>query len=352
MRIVYVIEKISTIGGLERILISKMNALSEQADIEVCLMTIWHDPLPPAYTLHPDIKIIPLDIYLPPVPYGYILSLPFVVRAFNKSINALCPDVTVYFRAVGSFLSKFSSWRGYRVYESHLSRSHSNHRWLQNIMERNVDTIVCLTHGNAQEFKQCKDIRVIPNFTDMPIPETQPQYCAMRCISIGRLDTIKNHIRMLHIWHEFLQTHPAWELHLYGDGPMRRTIEQEIKRLNISHNVILHGNVTDIAIAYLSASMMVMTSRSEGFPMSIIEAMTHALPVVAFDCPHGPSEIIVDGYNGFLVNYDDDKEMIDRMARLADSKELRRTMGQNAQQSIERYNKENIINMWTNLFRR
>ena len=124
MRIIYVIERLSGTGGLQRILTDKMNFLAENTAHEIVLMTVWQDDRALPYKLSPNVRRIRLNV--PPT----LLALPIALWRFNKYIKRANPDITVFFRAVGAFLTALTTWKGKKVFEAHLDYNHSNHNWL------------------------------------------------------------------------------------------------------------------------------------------------------------------------------------------------------------------------------
>ena len=349
MRLLYVIEHISTAGGLERILIDKMNALACEQGYDVNLLTVWQEDAPPSFPLHKNIKHTCLGITQPKSTLQMLCAMPRVVYAFNKAVRHLSPDITIHFRAIGAMLIAFSSWRGYSVFEAHTARPHSNHRWLYPIMERKADTIVCLTNADAQNYPHAKRIEVIPNFTTISDSQ-QPDYSRQTCIFLGRLCPEKNPLRLLRLWHKINELHPDWHLHIYGTGPMEDEVKNEIIRLKLAKSVKMLGHTSDIKQAYLSGSILLLTSNTEGLPMVLIEAQEFGLPVVCFDCPYGPSDIIHNGKNGYLIPLSDDETFISAVDKLINSSALREQMGDNAKQQSSEYNKVAIIQRWKHFF--
>ena len=102
--------------------------------------------------------------------------------------------------------------------------------------------------------------------------------------------------------------------------------------------------------ALQSASIYLMTSMMEGFPLAIVEAMTCGLPIVAFNCNYGPSEVIVNGKTGFLVPYDDDSAFVESLQTLMNDEQLRKDMGEAAQKEVDRFSRETIMHKWLTLF--
>ncbi len=139
-------------------------------------------------------------------------------------------------------------------------------------------------------------------------------------------------------------------------GGGKNSLQQQINALGLTHQISLHPFTNDITSAYASAAFYVMSSRQEGFPLVLIEAMRCGLPCVSFDCPSGPREIITDGRDGILVPYRglSREEQVDNLAqalcRMMDHEEELPVMGRAAQETTQRYNADNVIPMWERLF--
>lgn len=324
MRIVYVIEMISPRGGQERVIIDKMNYLAEHTSHEITLMTVWKDTRPAAFPLHKNIRRVTLDVHMLNISGGYAVSLPVVLYKFNSRIKEINPDITIFFRAMGAFLCATTSWTGKKIFESHTPYRFSNHKWLYPYMQRKADVVVCLTKGDAEEFNMAKCTKVIPNFTMISTSKV-PDYGARNVVFVGRDCPEKDIPRLKHIWSIVHRNHPDWTLSV-------------------------HHNTKDIVSAYLSGSILVMTSKAEGFGLVLLEAMCCGLPCIAFDCPHGPRDIIEDGKTGFLVQYDDNQEFIGKLSTLMDDENLRRQMGSAARIAAQRYQPESIMQQWLGLF--
>ncbi len=112
----------------------------------------------------------------------------------------------------------------------------------------------------------------------------------------------------------------------------------------------LHGVLSDVKKEYPNASLLVLPSRTEGFGLVLLEAMAFGVPVVAFDCGSGPSSIISDGDNGFLVRPFDIKGFAEKMMQLMENGGLRRTMGSNGVQKAQQYSIDKIGLQWKQLF--
>ena len=344
MKLLYVIEHISTVGGLERIIIEKMNALAAEDGFEVMLMTIWQDEDRPAFPLDKRVRQVCLDVKRPKSGLGWLAAIPRVLYIYNNKVRAIGPDAVVHFRAMGAMLAAFSSWKGFTVFEAHTARQHSNRKWLYPLMERRVDAVVCLIKGDAENYTRAKRVEVIPNFVG-----TLPNFpCerGRRCLFVGRLCQEKDPLRLVSLWKCIVARHPGWQLDICGEGELETEVRAEVERMGIGDSLVLHGQVSDIAGMYAKSAMLLLCSRTEGLPMVLIEAMRSGLPVVSTDCPYGPADIIRNGENGFLVPQDDDDAFVRSVSALIEDGQLRERMGRNAKDTSVRYSKHNVIEIW------
>ena len=341
MKIVYVIEKLSGIGGMERIITDKMNYLVRHTEHEVVLLLLWQDDNPIAYPLDEKVKIIRLN-----VPFQHKIRLLFV---FHKTIRKINPDITVYTWVMGAFLAAFSGWKGKCIYEAHRARPTMKHQRIVSLMEKKVDAIVTLTQQDTKDYPNAKRVTLIPNFTSIHV-EKPSDYMAKRCVSIGRLIDVKNFSRLIDIWKKVSEKHLDWHLDIVGEGPEREALQKKIEYLNLSESVTLHKATNDVIPYYINSSIYLMTSRFEGLPMVLIEAQTCGLPIVSLDCDYGPRHIIEDGVTGRLIPYNDDNAMVDAICELIDNQEKRQQMGKAALKASQRYSPESVMNKWTELF--
>lgn len=350
MKILYVIEQPAAKGGLERILTDKLNALSEDDRFDVTLLTVWNAAAP-VYPLSPKVGRVCLSVPRPSSSLGMMAALPCVLHRYNSEVRRISPDVVVCFRAIGALLAVCSFRRGKCVFESHLARCYCNHRWLYPLMERRVDAVVCLTRGDALNYKAVARVEVIPNFT--PIPFLRPSDVHRghrRCVFVGRLSPEKDPMRLLRLWQKIVARMPGWTLDIYGCGELEGRVNEAVRSSMLSESVRLHGFTTDVSGVYARADMLLLTSRTEGLPMVIIEAMRCGVPVVSTDCPYGPSDLVQHGRTGMLVPPGDDEAYTDAVCRLMQDTRLRETMGREAVEYSRRYCEAEIMSRWKHFF--
>jgi glycosyltransferase involved in cell wall biosynthesis len=167
-----------------------------------------------------------------------------------------------------------------------------------------LDVVTALTEQTAGDYRKLLHgrarIEAIPNgvrASDGPPPDLD----ATVVVSAGRMTLQKGFDRLLPVWAKVAERHPDWELRLYGEGRRVRDLNAQIQELGLEGKARLMGYTSRLPEELAKASMYVMSSRFEGFPMVLLEAMSAGLPVVSFDCPTGPSEIVSQGVDGYVV---------------------------------------------------
>lgn len=166
-----------------------------------------------------------------------------------------------------------------------------------------------------------------------------------KIIAVGRLTYQKNFDRLVNLAARFLPG-TDWSLDIYGQGEDRQMLTNLIQEKGLSDHVRLMGQVYDLCDRYPQYAFQVMSSRYEGFPMTLLEGATHRLPLVSFDIPTGPNEIIEDSKNGFLVDKTDDDRMIACIQQLMEDAALRQTMSDNAYRMVQQFSLNDILNQW------
>jgi glycosyltransferase involved in cell wall biosynthesis len=144
-------------------------------------------------------------------------------------------------------------------------------------------------------------------------------------------------------------SNPEWRLVIFGEGQERKGFELLIRELGLEGKVFMPGVVKDSMSLLKQADLFVMSSRFEGFPNALLEAMACGLPVISFDCPSGPGEIIRNGVDGLLVAPEDVNAMADAMKRLMADGEERKRLGTRAIEVLDRFGIEKVMKKWEEL---
>ena len=214
---------------------------------------------------------------------------------------------------------------------------------------RTLDRLIALTQGDAEDWKRvCHHVSVIPNVVHLNDSGNFSQCNSKKTIFVGRFDVQKDFGTMLKVWDLVQQRHPEWILNVYGNGELKSEFEELVAEQKI--NVEIHPAVPDIMEKYKESSMLLMSSLYEPFGLVLVEAMSCGIPVVAFNCPYGPADIIKDGIDGFLVEDRNIEAFADRVCQLMENDDLRQRMSRSAILSTQRYKYETIMPQWELLF--
>jgi glycosyltransferase involved in cell wall biosynthesis len=368
MKIVYVTDALAIWGGLERILVDKMNYLVNQAGDEVFLVTACQGSHPIPYTLssrlhHHDLGV-PLHEY-----YQYASIRRWLKRCalrklfmkrFRNFLHENHVDVIVSVRI--ELTSLLASVKGSipLVFESHSSckaDSFLNHSWRMKIktflFSRNArlaDYVIALTEGDAAEWRKINPrVSVIPNVVHLNESGVYSDCTSKSVIFVGRFSAQKDIRSLLAVWRLVHASHPDWHLQIYGGfGEEQETLLPEIEHMEA--NVRVHAPTADILDRYRENSILLLTSRYEPFGLGLPEAMSCGLPVVAFDCPYGPADIVTDGEDGFLIPLGNIQMFAEKVCLLMDHPALRQQMGQAGIRSSQSYHPDNIMPLWKKFF--
>ena len=214
-----------------------------------------------------------------------------------------------------------------------------------------LDAFVVLTEGTLREYQKHLNgdtkLRLIPNsarYLGEPA-----DLSAKTVLAAGRLTKQKGYDRLIPAWAQVAAKHPDWRLRICGEGQLRPQLESLVEEHGLTDSVALPG-ACDMDEAMGSASIFVMSSRFEGFPLILIEAMSKAMAVVSFDCPTGPADVIDHGRNGLLVDFGDVDALANAIIELIEDEDLRRRCGPAAAETARTYRIEEIGPMWDELF--
>lgn len=367
MKIVYINRVFAVYGGLERVWTDKMNALAEIPGYEVCLVTTDQGDHKAPYPLNENIRHIDFGIrftqqyqYKGLKRYWIYYKL---IRLFQRKIKTLIeaesPDVLI--TSASEFVDFLVECKGEvpLIVESHGTFDRPFHMQAKTITNRikryfhnkalsKADWIVALTHGDAGQWIQINpNVSIIPNIVTINDSGIYSNCEAKRVIFVGRMDSQKGYQYLDSIWRIVEKHHPDWRLDIYGEGA---DLKENLELIPQGKHVYPHAQTLDILEKYKESSILILTSVYEPFGLVMPEAMSCGIPVVAFDCPYGPSEIISDGIDGFLIDSYDVEAFANRLCLLMENKALRKEMGQNAIISAQRFAKDKIIPQWISLF--
>jgi GalNAc-alpha-(1->4)-GalNAc-alpha-(1->3)-diNAcBac-PP-undecaprenol alpha-1,4-N-acetyl-D-galactosaminyltransferase len=320
-------------GGSERTAAELANFIVEQGG-EVTIVLMFKEEI--FYEIHPKVKIIEPDY--PKKKIANFLNFFSIIYFLRYQFKRQQPDVIL---ALGYIALTLFSSIGIRTklimsYRSNPARTRfPDNSFLNTIydlsyflMKFRVDGIIAQTELAAKVYRQkyrCP-IVTIPNFLrELKEYNTERQNII---INVGHLTADKAQHYLIKAF--ALINAPNWKLMIVGEGPRRKELEGLSIRLNVNDRVIFTGYQKDIDLYLSKSKIFAFTSIIEGYPNALIEAMATPLPCISFDCNAGPSEIIKDAENGFLVEVGDIHTFASRIQELIDNPGLREQIQQKA----------------------
>lgn len=283
-------------------------------------------PVTPFYPLDRKVKVI--SPKKDPRLKGKAAGTYLIIKFFRKKLIEISPDSILNFM-FPSFFLLITSGLNLNIYISIRNDPSKIAKYdlifLRKILFKKAKGVIAQTnyakkvltnqtgHGN---------IKVIPNFVKPFRGRDTSVTINKTIICTGRLIKGKGYDHLLDIFHAVIQKYPEWRLIILGDGPERNALINQSKGLGIMDKVDFMGFQEDVDKHLQSAKIFAFCSKSEGFPNALLEAMATPLPCIAYDCLAGPSELINDGQNGFLVPLNDKKYFADKLLTLMESERL------------------------------
>jgi len=358
-RMTFVIHQISA-GGAQRVLTLLANEFCEKG-WSVTLLTLDSGSEPAFFELHSDIQHWPLSLMREQGNWWKAVKVhlyrPFLLRC---AIRRSKPDVVISFidlmniltlvATVGLKIPVIISERVHPAFHS-IGKFWSLLR--QGVYQRSA-CLVLQTRDARSFFSSSiqKNSRIIPN------PILVPEYSgstlksgtsSKTLVAMGRLREQKGFDLLLKAFAPLYNKFPDWMLEIWGEGEQKKYLEDLRDELGLRERVRFPGLSKEHYKTISAADIFILSSRYEGFPNVLGEAMACGLPVVSFDCPSGPSEMIQDGVNGLLVPAENILQLSSSLERLMTSVELRRSLGKQARKITEIYSLDKIVQSWEEL---
>jgi len=368
MKILFLTDQFYLHGGVEKVLSKKLNYLAEIHNYSVYLVTIENKNNNFCYktsdkVCHSDLGI---NYYRSKSFFNFfnLLKLPLHIYSLNKKIKEINPDVIVLCNYSFDFYFLPYISNGIKIIkEYHSSRyfyiknlPNLNYfkkfiHKLNNLIEKKYDYLVVLNKDEEKYFNS-KNTHVIPNPT-LSFGYSNYDNRENIIIAAGRIAPVKQFDHLINIWNLISNNYPDWELHLYGGGDknLLSELQKMIVDLKVS-NFILKGTTDELHLKMENASIFALTSATECFPMVILEALSCGLPVIAYDCPHGPRNIISNNNDGILISHNDIESFAEELENMINNFELRKKMSVNAKINIRRFDEITVMQNWIELFKK
>lgn len=384
MKILYCINTLGVIGGTERVTIVKANALAETPNVEVGICFTDKGAYPKTvHPINPKVKIFDLGTpywelnTLRKIATGYLKKVYDGKQALSLVINSFQPDILIttggnerHFvtltRRKVAYPTIFGDYRLRKIREFHFASIYelleatnlferliaNCNRWLQkHIISRLYDKTYLLTRrGLETNFKHCSRYDYMPNPSTYPPTDYMPEDKGPIVIAIGRISYQKNFESLVRVWAKVEANVGNWTLKILG-GPddAAHKLSDYAKSLGCTH-IECPGWSDNVQQELKQASILCMTSRFEGMPLVLLEAMNVGVVPISFDYEYGPSDIITDGVNGVLITNKDEDEMAQKLLNLINDNDNRHHMATQATIRIKDFSAPSIAGQWIEKF--
>jgi len=346
MKILIVVPTLKKSGGLERVAAIIANDLAIQKNTEITIVSL--NSSYSFYHINDVVQVIGFDYLrknklfkLIPLFVWFLFKLnqqkPNKILSFGEGHNsfvfAACrflsyKDIFVFNRA-----SPLSSLDGVRGFLNPFFYKYTKNLIVQTKSAKNII---------SKKYYE-SNIKVIPNpitLTHNVLPMKKKE---LKIINVGYLGGKKNQNLLIDF---FSMLDPEitkdWTLHFLGDGPNREALEYKVEKLKLSNQIFFIGKVKNVAKYYNSSSIFAFCSHSEGFPNALAEAMSYGCACISFDCIAGPSDLIDDGINGFLIDIKNNKSYVDKLHNLITDYSLREKFSENSLKKVKLFDRNKI----------
>ena len=343
-------------GGAERVMTHMANYWADRG-FDIHIITLDSPKNTPFYDLSAKVKLIQLDL----LGATHKVFKPFLIlnQIFSvlKTVLKIKPKALIAFLDISIFIALIiKPFLKTKVIVSErnnpfLNETNAIIKYINHFLYRTADQLILQTKEIVPFFPQHlhRKITVIPNpvlKSAVEKLEYDSDKNEFTMISVGRLKKQKGYDFLIKAFSSLGEVSRNWSLTIIGEGVERSALESLCKSMRLGTKVRLIGNKHNPENMMKDADIYILSSRFEGFPNSLCEAMSVGLPCIATRCQFGPQEIIDDGINGLLVDVDNENDLQLAITKLIDSKELREQLGEEAKKISDRLSLPNIMSRW------
>jgi len=334
MKILFVINSLANLAGSERVAVLLANGLSEKHLVSI----VVRDDGKSAYELNEKVEVVSFNKSV----FGFF-------GALKKKISKEGYDVVVSHN-MGKLSLLLALMNIKAKLWSYEHVSYVSNKWFVNFLKNKlyfrVDKILVLTERDAKNYRGIhNDVVVVKNPSPFIIENSEYDITKKKIVSIGRLTYQKGYDLLIDSWAKIYEKFQDWEIEIYGDGEDKDLLRSMIEKKGIN-NIFLKGKTTDVSSVYKDAALYVMSSRYEGLPMVLIEAQSFGLPVISFDCPYGPAEIVTNNVNGFLVESENLSLLAVALEKMITNPELRKKFSKESFAMASSFSVVSVLQMW------
>ena len=361
MKILFFIYSLGS-GGAERVT-AELASYWAKLGHKITIVTIA-DRSFDFYTLDPSIKKISLNLANKSSGIlSAIINNIFIITKLNKIIKRESPHATIAMMSTASILLALTPAKNTikigseRIYPPAVPLG-KVWEFMRKASYKNLDTVVAQTTEIKEWIKQntnAKNICIIANPISLPLKNTEPyaeipKSNSNHILAVGRLEVQKGFDMLIEAFSQISSKHPKWELTIVGEGTQRAVLQTKIDQLKLQLKIHLLGQAGNISDWYKRSDIFVMSSRFEGFPNALVEALAHGLPSISFDCKSGPNDIILNNKNGILVEDGNIEKLAIAMSQLINNEQMRKEYAKKATDIKDIFFIDKISKQWLDLF--
>lgn len=362
MRILFSTDQVYLHGGIEKVLAEKANYFADVLGYEVSILTTEQQGRKPCYGLSDKVGLLDIGVnyqrhksYFNP---QNLKRIPAHFRKLKQVIRELRPDVIIscnyafdfyWLPFIFSAVLKCKEFHSSRYFaDKHQSGASAIYKLkskLDDFIETKFDRLILL-NPDEQPFYHSQNIKVIPN--PISASDITAKLVSRKAVAAGRIAPVKGFDYMIRAWELVIKHCPDCQLEIYGEDYLgtQKKLQQLIDSLQLQDHVRFAGVSDDMKQTMSDFAMYVMTSETECFPMVLLESLSIGLPVVSFDCPTGPRNIITNGQDGFLVENQDIESLAEKIVLLFQNDAQRLSFGKAAKDNSRRFETAKIMKEW------
>lgn len=343
-------------GGGERVAVSLANELTKKYEVHLIGITTKQSDL--FFGINSQVKYSNF--------FDHRVRLSKNILKISKMLKKyfLDNEIEVAF-GIGIFSNIFLSLSGIGISTKVVLCDHTNsitaNRELSKKVQRYVgtklaDKIITLTQEDRKNYIRKygiseNRIAYIYNWKENRLSNIPYNDESTKIVTVGRFDYQKGYDYLIQVAKKVLAKMPDWTWEIYGSGKQDEVdkIRDLITENDLQDKLVIKGLEKNQNLIYGDKGIYVMTSRYEGLPLVLLEAQQYNLPIVSFRCPTGPSEIVEDGVNGYLIDCYDTDKMSEKLLELMKNDDLRQSFSDHAKDTMDKFDKNKILNQWIEL---
>lgn len=351
-KICFFVGNMNNAGGTERVCSIIANELAN-AGYEIVILSL-SEGMQPFFSLNKNIKIRSLF----PQPGRTLYRTPVLIYKLRKFLIKEKIETLIVVETM-SVLFTLPAVQGLAI--NHICWEHFNfkndngktgRRLARHLAARYCNYVVTLTERDKSFWLNRTSHKA--NIVAIPNPSPfKPKVLGQKnedkiVLAVGRVTYVKGFDLLIESWKLVSDKFPDWKLVIVGKGEEESNLKRLINKYGLFDTILLAGHTDDIGYYYNSASIFCLSSRYEGFPMVLLEALSFGVPIVSFDCDTGPAEIL-EGTGSILVPTEDTNQLTQSLIQLIKNKDLREKISSKSMQKSLEYQPEKIIKEWQKL---